>query len=55
MKPNETLLKIAGNNYAAEDELDDENICSSGDTPLRKDSFAMDDDEKIALIAYHFT
>ena len=36
------------------DELDDEHICTSWETPLRPDAFDMDDEEKIALIAYHF-
>jgi GTP cyclohydrolase I len=37
-----------------EDELGDEHIGTSWDTPLREDAFDMDDEEKIVLIAYHF-
>jgi GTP cyclohydrolase IA len=54
MKQNETSLNIAGNNYTAEDELGDEHVGTSWDTPLRDDAFDMDDEEKILLIAYHF-
>jgi GTP cyclohydrolase IA len=54
MKQNETSLNIAGNNYTAEDELGDEHVGTSWDTPLREDAFDMDDEEKILLIAYHF-
>ncbi len=54
MKQNETSSNIAGNNYTMEDELGDEHIGTSWDTPLREDAFDMDDEEKIVLIAYHF-
>ena len=54
MKQNETSSNIAGNNYTVEDELGDEHIGTSWDTPLREDAFDMDDEEKILLIAYHF-
>jgi GTP cyclohydrolase I len=36
------------------DEFGEEHIGTSCDTPLRDDAFDMDDEEKIALIAYHF-
>lgn len=36
------------------DEIGDEHICTSLDTPLREDAFLLSDDEKIAKIAHHF-
>ena len=34
--------------------MGDNHVGSSAETPLRKDAFEMGDDEKIALISYHF-
>jgi GTP cyclohydrolase I len=55
MKQKETLLNSAGIdlNQAIED-LGDEHISSSHDTPLRQDAFEMDDDLKMELIEKHF-
>src|SRR6478672_13007351 len=36
------------------DEIGDEHVGTSYDTPLRADAFDVDDDTKIAQIAYHF-
>jgi GTP cyclohydrolase I len=33
----------------------DEHDCHAGETPLRKDAFAISDEEKIGIIARHFT
>lgn len=54
MKQNETSLNIARNNYTIEDEMGDEHIATSFNTPMREDAFDMDDEEKILLIANHF-
>lgn len=55
MKQKETLLNSAGIdlNQAIED-IGDEHISSSYDTPLREDAFEMDDDLKMELIEKHF-
>jgi GTP cyclohydrolase I len=53
MKQNETLLNTAEPNIII-DEFGEEHIGTSRDTPLRDDAFDIDDEEKIALIAYHF-
>lgn len=53
MKQNGTSLNIAANNIGI-DELGEEHIGTSWDTPLRADAFDMDDEEKTLLIAYHF-
>ena len=59
MKPNETLLNtlLVENDTRilfADDEIGDEHISTSVDTPLRADAFDMSDEEKIAQIEYHF-
>lgn len=58
MKPNETLLNtlLIDNEtlMLTDDEIGDEHISTSVDTPMRADAFAMTDDEKIAEIEYHF-
>jgi len=48
MKQKETLLNTMI------DDIGDEHILTSWETPLRPDAFDMDDEEKIAVIAYHF-
>ena len=53
MEQNEALLNAAGLPVSI-DELGDEHIGTSWDTPLRPDAFDMNDEEKIVLIAYHF-
>ncbi len=61
MKPKETLLNIQhNNNNSIElsdimiDEMGDNHILTSVDTPMRKDAFVLTDDEKIATIEKHF-
>ncbi len=58
MKQKETLLntlsQINGNGFNVE-EIGDEHIGTSADTPLREDAFELDDDLKIELIEKHFT
>ena len=55
MKQKETLLNSAGIDLnQAIDDLGDEHISSSHDTPLRQDAFEMDDDLKMELIEKHF-
>ncbi|WP_128543469.1 GTP cyclohydrolase I FolE [Larkinella soli] len=63
MKPNGTSLNIQPNGYETYnsslnglniDEIGDEHIASSYDTPLREDAFDIDDNRKIELIEKHF-
>jgi GTP cyclohydrolase I len=59
MKPNETLLNtllVDNNNKImfTDEEIGDEHIMTSVDTPMREDAFEMSDDEKMAQIEYHF-
>lgn len=55
MKQKETLLNTAGIDFSKNiDELGDEHIGTSHDTPLREDAFEMDDEIKIELIEKHF-
>ena len=60
MKPNETLLNIQVNNGKIElsdsmiDEMGDNHISTSIDTPLREDAFDRSDAEKEVLIEKHF-
>ncbi|MDR6561815.1 MULTISPECIES: GTP cyclohydrolase I FolE [Arcicella] len=59
MKPNETLLNtllVDNNNKIrfTDEEIGDEHIMTSVDTPMRDDAFDMTDDEKMAQIEYHF-
>lgn len=59
MKPNETLLNtllVDNNNKImfTDEEIGDEHIMTSVDTPMRENAFEMSDDEKIAQIEYHF-
>lgn len=55
MKQKETLLNSAGIDLNQTiEELGDEHISSSHDTPLREDAFEMDDDLKMELIEKHF-
>lgn len=61
MKQNETLLNIRLNGEQIElsdlhiDDMGDDHISTSVDTPMREDAFVKSDDEKIAEIAEHFT
>ena len=52
MKQSETSSNTAGSEMI--DELGEEHIGTSWETPLRADAFDMDGEEKILLIAYHF-
>ncbi|MFA0964624.1 GTP cyclohydrolase I FolE [Roseivirga sp. BDSF3-8] len=54
MKQKETLLSTPQINGLNIDEIGDEHVASSFDTPLRPDAFEMDDDLKIELIEKHF-
>lgn len=55
MKRKETLLNTPQNTDAVGiDELGDDHVASSFETPLRPDAFAMDDELKMELIAKHF-
>ncbi|MFO7825262.1 MAG: GTP cyclohydrolase I FolE [Cyclobacterium sp.] len=55
MKQKETLLNSAGIDLnQAIEELGDEHIASSHETPLREDAFEMDDELKMELIEKHF-
>ncbi len=51
MKLNGTLSNMTADEI---DQLGDEHIGSSAETPLRPDAFEMDDDLKMELIAKHF-
>ncbi|MBD3627862.1 MULTISPECIES: GTP cyclohydrolase I FolE [Cyclobacterium] len=53
MKQKETLLNSAGIDLNIE-ELGDEHVAFSHDTPLRGDAFEMDDELKMELIEKHF-
>ncbi|ERM84265.1 GTP cyclohydrolase I [Rhodonellum psychrophilum GCM71 = DSM 17998] len=55
MKQKETLLNTMGINYAQEiEEMGEDHVGTSYETPLRADAFEMDDDLKIELIGKHF-
>ena len=59
MKQNEILLNtllVDNNNKIqfTDEEIGDDHIMTSVDTPMREDAFEMNDDEKIAQIEYHF-
>jgi len=55
MKQKETLLNTMGINIGRDiDEIGDEHVGTSFETPLREDAFEMDDELKIELIEKHF-
>ena len=54
MKQKETLWNSRQINGFSIDEIGDEHLTSSHETPLREDAFEMDDDLKIELIENHF-
>ncbi len=56
MKPKETMLNTMGIDLARAsfEEIGDEHVGSSLQTPLRDDAFEMDDDLKVELIEKHF-
>lgn len=54
MKQKETLSNIPSIDAIGVEEVGDDHLYSALETPLRSDAFAIDDDEKIALIEKHF-
>ncbi|MGY6560424.1 MAG: GTP cyclohydrolase I FolE [Nitritalea sp.] len=55
MKQRETMLNTTGSKPMQDiDEIGDEHIGTSTETPLRADAFEMDDELKMELIAKHF-
>lgn len=56
MKQKETLLNTMGINIAraSAEDIGDEHVGTSLDTPLREDAFEIDDDLKVELIEKHF-
>lgn len=54
MKPNEILLNTTDNDVHMIDQIGDEHISTSVDTPLRADAFVLSDKEKIERIELHF-
>lgn len=54
MKPNETLLNTQLPNNFTVDEIGDDHIGTSTETPLREDAFLLSDDEKMEKIQHHF-
>jgi len=54
MKQKETLWNSRPINGLSVDEIGDEHIGTSHETPLREDAFDLDDDIKIELIQKHF-
>ena len=58
MKPSEILLSTQFEDYdtltITDDEIGDNHIMTSVETPMHRDAFAMSDAEKIAKIEYHF-
>ena len=61
MKHEETMLNIRLNGDKIElsdlmiDDMGDNHVSTSVDTPMRKDAFEMSEDEKVAKIEKHFT
>lgn len=55
MKQKETLLNTMGIDFSHSiDEIGDEHLGTSAETPLRDDAFEMDDELKMELIEKHF-
>ncbi|MCE7060169.1 GTP cyclohydrolase I FolE [Dyadobacter sp. CY343] len=54
MKPNGTLSNIPPADLLDLEEIGDDHVFNSIETPLRKDAFAMEDEVKIDLIEKHF-
>ena len=59
MRPNEVLLNdlsIDNNQLMfTDEEIGDDHIMTSVDTPMRDDAFKLTDEEKMSAIAYHFS
>jgi GTP cyclohydrolase IA len=54
MKRKETLLSTQPSQALDIEDLDDDHVATSYETPLRADAFEMDDELKMELIAKHF-
>lgn len=54
MKQNGTSSNIQSTETVEIEEIGNDHVASSIETPLRADAFAMDDDQKIELIEKHF-
>jgi GTP cyclohydrolase IA len=57
MKQNGSILRVAHDDYAIEEDIDligESHIGTSADTPMSADAFKMDDSEKMRRIAGHF-
>jgi GTP cyclohydrolase I len=54
MKQNGTLLNTPSTDNIDVEEIGDEHLLSSIETPMRPDAFALEDDVKIELIEKHF-
>jgi len=54
MRQKEISLSIRPLKPIEPEDLDDDHVASSADTPLREDAFDLDDDEKIERIEKHF-
>jgi GTP cyclohydrolase I len=54
MKQKETLWSSRPINGMTIDEIGDEHVGTSAETPLREDAFDLDDELKIELIQKHF-
>lgn len=57
MNKNNQILDSKGSNHSPEDidDIGDDHIGTSAQTPLRDDAFDLSDDEKIKKISHHFT
>ncbi|WP_031527048.1 GTP cyclohydrolase I FolE [Dyadobacter crusticola] len=54
MKPNGTLSNIPPTEILDLEEIGDDHVFNSIETPIRKDAFAMEDEVKMELIEKHF-
>ncbi|NIJ54234.1 GTP cyclohydrolase I FolE [Dyadobacter arcticus] len=54
MKQNGTLSNIQPTDFLEIEEMGDDHVFSSIETPMRKDAFALEDEVKIELIEKHF-
>lgn len=54
MKPNEIMWNARPINGLSVEDIGDEHIGTSAETPMREDAFDLDDDSKVELIERHF-
>ena len=54
MKSNDLVLNGNGHHHDFYEDVGDNHVATSTETPLRKDAFDMNDDEKMGQISYHF-